>query len=220
MIVTDWRSTFRPTVIRRCTSAIASGVPITTALSPAARRVSPRGMKKDSPRRTATRSDPAGRCRSATRSAASGEPASSRYSSSRTAPSAKTSASMAPGVETMRSMSSASCASGHTTRSMPKCASPSSPADSRRKSSRDTKQIVRVSRIWVAIPQATMLTSSSPVQAMKTSARSMPARRSVSRLVPPPATNSTSSFSKRSAASAAWSTTTTSCLAASACERP
>ena len=32
MMVTAWRSTFRPTVIRRCTSAIASGVPITTDL--------------------------------------------------------------------------------------------------------------------------------------------------------------------------------------------
>ena len=55
----------RLVVIRRRTSSSASGVPMTTALSPAASTLSPRGMKNESPRRTATTSEPCGRCSAA-----------------------------------------------------------------------------------------------------------------------------------------------------------
>ena len=72
----------------------------------------------------------------------------------------------------------------------------------RRKSSRETKQIVCGEPSWLAMPQATILTSSRPVQAMKTSARSVPAALSTSADVPPPTRNWTSSFSNRSAAAA------------------
>ena len=113
----------RPTVIRRCTSAIASGVPITTALSPAARRVSPRGMKnelaaahRDDQRRRAAG---AGR-RRVRRRAASRRRAGTRAAGRRRR--RRPRRRWPPARATMRSMSSASCASGHTTRSMPKCA--------------------------------------------------------------------------------------------------
>jgi hypothetical protein len=70
------------------------------------------------------------------------------------------------------------------------------------------------------MPQATMLTSSRPVQAMNTCAALIPLRLRTSEVVPPPLMNSTSSFSNRSPAWGDWSMTTTSCLAASACDNP
>ena len=193
---------------------------MTTTLSPAVSSVSPRGMKKVSPRLTAAISVPGGNGRPASGLPSSGEPGSRRYSSSRTAPPANSSASIAPGIATTRSMSSASCASGQMTRLMPNSLRLSCAPVFCRKSSRETKQIVCGEPSWLAMPQATMLTSSRPVQAMKTSARSVPAWPSTSADVALPTTISTSSFSRRSVAAGEMSMTVTSCRADSACARP
>ena len=107
---------------------------------------------------------------------------------------------MAPGAVTMRSMSAASCASGQTMRLMPKAPRPPSPVVPT-KSARDTRQIVSALPSRLARAQATMLTSSRPVAATKTSAPATLARASTSVLVPLPVTNSTSIVWKTSATS-------------------
>ena len=71
----------------------------------------------------------------------------------------------------------------------------------------DTKQIVRWTPRRVASAHATRFTSSSPVQAIRMSARSPSARRSTSMFVALPGTNPTSSAANRSATSGWWSTT-------------
>ena len=200
MIVTCTRPPARPGFSRASTACIASGVPITITLSPACSWVAPRGTNMRPLRLTATISEPRGRCKPPSVVAVSGEPASSLYSSSRTTPPAITSASMAPGAVTMRSMSAASCASGQTMRLMPKAPRPPSPAVPT-KSARDTRQMVSGLPSRLARAQATMLTSSRPVAATKTSALATLARASTSALVPLPVTNSTSIDWKTSATS-------------------
>ena len=186
-------------------------------LSPGCSRVPPRGMVKRSPALTATIRAPGGRPSSEMRPAVRGEPGSSRYSSRRIAPPANASASMAPGAAMIRSMSSASCASGQMTRLMPKCSRRPSPSPSgRRKSSFETKQIVSGCPRPFAIEQATTLTSSRPVQATSRSACSMWARRSTLALVALPVTSSTSRLANSSPTAGSWSTTKTSCRGASA----
>ena len=110
--------------MRRRTSLSASGVPITRTLS---RASSALRAARDEEVVAAPDGDDqrnsCGRCRSAMRPM-NGESGSSRYSTRRMAPSANDSASSAPGARMTRSISSASCASGQITRSMPKPASP------------------------------------------------------------------------------------------------
>ena len=178
---------------------MASRRPMMIALSPDCSRVLPRGIVMVSPRLTATITTPRGRFSEAREAAVSGEPCSRRYSSSWTWPPAKISASIAPGAAMMRSMAAASCASGQMTRSTPKCSRRLSPPPTDpRKSSRDTKQTVLVAPRFLAMEQATMFTSSSPVQAMARSHDSTPPRRSTAALVPLPSTKLTSSEWKRS----------------------
>ena len=191
---------------------------MTITLSPACSWVS-RAARTYAPLRlTATISAPRGRCKPP--SVRSSERrvrlrAGIRAAASR--PPANTSASMAPGAVTIRSMSAASCASGQTMRLMPKARQATVPRRRARKSSRDTKQMV------CGLAQPAGQRAGHDVDLVetrcrrrRTSAPATPARASTSALVPLPSRNSTSSDWKTSATSGSWSMTTTSWSAARA----
>ena len=191
MIVTRIRPRRREGLTRPSISSIASGVPMMMILSPAASSVVPRGTNSAVPRLTATMSDPRGRCSLPSGAEVSGRRDAELVLEQPDLPPANTSASIAPGSRHHL------LDVGGQLRLGPQHAIDAELLEVAVRAGQEVRSRHQADRLAgcamrLAIAQATMLTSSRPVHATKNCARSIPARRSTSSLVPLPTMNSTS----------------------------